>query len=92
MIELFDGYYIVVDAYNYSLATKRQSKNKDGELVDKWEYISYHNDLATALVAFKRLLVRKRLENRLSGLEQAVADITEVSERVERFIKDNIPS
>ena len=87
MIELFDGYYIVIDEYNYAVATKIKRKEKDGTYKDGWKFISFHNSLADALIGFRRILVRKRLKNGCVSLTEALTAVSEIDNKVETFIR-----
>lgn len=91
MIELFDGYVIIVDPYNYALGKKRLSVTKNGDIEERTDYIAYCTSLKTALEAFNRQLVKEQLKKGTRTLAEALTIVRETEKRLERFITDNIP-
>lgn len=91
MIELFDGYVIIIDAYNYALGKKRLSVTKNGDIEERMDYIAYCTSLKTALEAFNRQLAKEQLRKGTRTLAEALAVVRETEKRLERFITENIP-
>ena len=93
MIELFDGWVIVVDAYNYGLAKKRLSVNsKTGEIEERFDVTAYCASLISALKAFQRKLVRDELKKGTRTLNEALTVIKETEKKLEDFISTNLPN
>lgn len=91
MIELFDDMVIAIDQYNYSLAHRRIVKDKKGNDVERFDYVSHHTSLAQALLGFRRYLVRQKLQNGLYTLSTALHSVLEIDKQIEEFILSNIP-
>ena len=87
MIELYDGYCIVIDSYNYSVAKKTTTKKcKAG-----YKFISHNSSLSAALNSFRRLVIKEKLKNGSRTLLEALNAIREIDEAFEKFIEENIP-
>ncbi len=91
MIELFDGYVVVIDAYNYALGKKRLSVSKNGDIEERIDYVAYCTSLLSALQAFNRQLVKEELKKGTRTLNEALTVIRETEKKLETFIAENIP-
>ena len=87
MIELYDGYCIVVDNYNYSVAKKTTPKKGEAG----YKFISHNSSLSGALNSFRRLVIKEKLKNGSRTLLEALNAIREIDEAFEKFIEENIP-
>ena len=90
MIELYDGYVIKVDELQYTLAkaTGKIDKRSGRPVYDP---IGYYADLRAALTAFGRRNIRVKLKDGSLALGDALLAIQNELDRLEKFIKDNIP-
>lgn len=90
MIELYDGYVIKVDELQYILAKKtgRIDKRSGKEDLD---LVGYYADLRMALKDFGRRNIRLKLKDGYLALGDALRAIQNELDRLEKFIKDNIP-
>lgn len=90
MIELYDGYVIKIDELQYILAKKtgRIDKRSGKEDLDP---VGYYADLRMALKDFGRRNIRLKLKDGSLSLGDAIRAIQNELDRLEKFIKDNIP-
>ena len=90
MIELYDGYVINVDAYNYALCqhTGRIDK-RDGR--EKLNYIGYFSSLPGALKCAANKTARQELSDNDYSLKEALEVIEKHFRRLEEFLKESIP-
>lgn len=90
MIRLYDGYVILIDDYQYTLAkdTGRTDKRNGRTIYDT---VGYFSTLKSALIEFKRVNVRNRVKSGSHALRDALHAIIEENERLEKFIRENIP-
>lgn len=90
-IKLYNDVVVAVDQYNYSLAKIKVKKDKDGEEIEYFDYISHHSTLNKALVEFRRYLVREKLMSGIMEISEAINAINEIDEQLMLFIKENVP-
>jgi hypothetical protein len=88
MIELFDGYLILVDAYNYVLAKKMgETKRKDGSVEPKYKVYGYYGSVSDALECLAGVYVREGLKDGTHTLTQALNTIKESNGKVAKLIE-----
>ena len=88
MIELWDGYCISADEYQYVLGkpTLRTHKARNTDELHM-NNATYHLSLAQALATFHRMQLRESIRSNDQSLAQAVA----VSAQIENRIRDLVP-
>lgn len=97
MINLIDGYKVIVDDYNYTLVfdTGRTQifKNKDGTEVEKpvLKYLGYYMSLYSAINACRQKLVRDELKDGSFSLYEAVYIIKKVTDRFTEVLERCLP-
>jgi len=90
MIELYDGYAITVDAYNYTLVkhTGRFDKKKTEVLY----YMGYYSSLQGALNGFADLKVRTVLDTKEPvSIKTALETIQGIYSEFDEFLEKNLP-
>lgn len=94
MIKLFDDWVIVVDDLSYALARDLGSRidKKTGKDRKNLKTYGYYGSLAKALNAFAEELVRQELKDNVATLDEAVHIIRESNDRVEKLLKEVLPS
>lgn len=91
MIELFDDWVVLVDAYNYTLAKDRgEYTDKDGTVRHKYDAVSYHTSLADALKALGARIPQEQLQNGSHSLVEAVTMIRDSNMRMEELYQELI--
>ena len=89
MIELWDGYVIGADAYQFILGKRRTSKNKARQRVEnRIREATYHPTLPHALVAFHRMKLRKYVTNETLTLADVIAAALEIEQRIMEKVPD----
>lgn len=89
MIQLYNGYSIANDSIQWILQKENGIDKKTGET--RYKPIGYFTRLENALSEFGRRNTRDALENGAITLRQALNTIKNENERLEKFIRDNIP-
>lgn len=89
MIQLYNGYSIANDSIQWILQKENGIDKKTGET--RYNPIGYFTRLENALSEFGRRNTRDALENGAITLRQALNTIKNENERLEKFIRDNIP-
>lgn len=88
MIELENGYVILVDSMNYTLAKKVQKKAKDEEETkDGYRNLGYYRDLGSAINGYWEVVCKLKLEEGEYSLKEAVELIKSESKRVANLVK-----
>jgi hypothetical protein len=77
MIQLWDGYVISADAFQYVLGKPEKDEERMREA-------TYHSTISQALLAFHKIQLRKRVRHELLTL----ADVIVVSAEIEKRIRD----
>ena len=90
VIQLYDGWVIIVDSRQWILARDTGKKDKNGAPIRNIR--GYYTRLGTALKACAEANIRAGLQNGTTGLSEALQTIHEEHERLEKFIADNIPN
>lgn len=83
MIELWNGYTITTDEYQYILGkpVMRTNKARDKEEM-RIDNATYHATLAQALASFHRLQLRESIRNNQQTLAQAIAASAQIENRI----------
>ena len=89
MIVLYDGYVLSNDSIQWILQKENGINKKTGKT--RYKPIGYFTRLENALSEFGRRNTRDALENGAVTLKQAINTIKNENERLEKFIRDNIP-
>lgn len=88
MINLWDGWAITADAYQFILGRPVMRENKKADTEEqRIDNASYHTTLAKALAAFHKLQMLKYIRDNNQTLSQAVA----ASAQIEKRIRDAMP-
>jgi len=87
MIELWDGYVITADEYQYILGkpAARMRGNQEGERMIS---ATYHGTLAKALQAFHQLQLRNTIKENQMALSEAVPASAAIEKRIRALIKE----
>lgn len=89
MIELWDGYTITADDYNFILGKPytrtHKSRNKDEQRI---EGATYYATLAQALAAFHTEQLRKYIKSEVQTLAQASAASAQIENRIRLLITE----
>ncbi len=89
MIELWDGYIITSDDYQFILGKPVTRMHKQrGREEQYMEDASYHATLAQALAAFHRIQLRKHTRNDAQTLAQAVTASAQIENRIRQMIPE----
>lgn len=87
MIELVDGYYILVDDYSFALAKEKGTLDKrTGK--KQFYYLGYYGTVEAALAALARELARNKLKDAHVGITEAVNVIRESNQTVEKLLEN----
>lgn len=87
MIELMDGYVIIVNDMDYALARKTNYVNpKTGRT--KYDYIGYFGTVQAALERLVDIYTRLALKDGVHTLAEAVTVINETGERVMKMLHE----
>lgn len=89
MIILYNGYAIANDSIQWILEKEKGINKKTGEM--RYAPVGYYMILQNALIEFGRRNTRDALQNATIPLKQALNIIKNENERLEKFIRDNIP-
>ena len=89
MIILYNGYAIANDSAQWILEKEKGINKKTGEM--RYAPVGYYMSLQNALIEFGRRNTRETLQNATIPLKQALNIIKNENERLEKFIRDNIP-
>ena len=89
MIILYNGYAIANDSISWILEKEKGINKKTGEM--RYAHVGYFGRLQNALIEFGRRNTRDALQNATIPLKQALNIIKNENERLEKFIRDNIP-
>lgn len=94
MIKLFDDWVIVVDDLSYALARDLGARidSKTGKERKNLKTYGYYGSIAKALKAFSEELVRQELKDNVATLDEAVHVIRESNNKVEKLLKEVLPS
>lgn len=82
MINLWDGYIITADDYQYIL-TRPKARMREGQEVQRMTETTYHPTLARALQTFYQAQMREYVRREDCTLEQAVTAACQVEERLQ---------
>ena len=86
MIELIDGYCLLLDDYCYALAKKKNSVDKrTGK--EQFYYLGYYGKIELALLALSRRLAFDRLKDSHVDLAEAINVIHESNETVRKLLE-----
>ena len=88
VIELIDGYVLIVDRLSWSLA-RETGKNKKGDPV--YKYFGHFGSVEKALKQLGRELVYDSLKNDCSTFVTLCTRIVESNNRLENFIRESFP-
>ena len=90
MIELYDGYFISVDAYNFTLSkhTGKFDKRTGAEIT---KIIGYYSTLEGALNDFAKYLAKKKMESESMDFGKAIGILKQEYKRLEDFLRSTIP-
>jgi len=86
MIELFDGYAIDADEFQYILRKKLKKPTKTTD----YTTLSYHTTLANALSALGRLLTREQVHLRTMTIQEACRFFESVEIRLQNIVKGDM--
>lgn len=89
MIQLYNGYSIGNDSIQWVLQKEKGINKKTGQM--RYTPVGYFSRLENALLEFGRRNTRDALKNGAITLETALNTIKNENERLEKFIRDNIP-
>ena len=89
MIILYNGYAIANDSISWILEKEKGINKKTGEM--RYAPVGYFVSLQNALIEFGRRNARDALQNATIPLIDALNTIKNENERLEKFIRDNIP-
>ena len=89
MIELWDGYAITTDEYQFILGkpVMRTHKARDKEEMHI-DNATYHATLAQALASFHRLQMRESIRDNQQTLAQAIAASAQIENRISMLVQD----
>ncbi len=87
MIELVDGYYILVDDYSYALVKERGSIDKRTGKKQLY-HLGYYGTVEKALQALAKELARNKLKGASVGITEAVNAIRESNQTVEKLLEN----
>ena len=87
MIELMDGYVIIVNDMDYALARRTNYVNpKTGRT--KYDYIGYFGTVQAALERLVDIYTRLALKDGVYTLSEAVATMNEVGDKVRKMLHE----
>lgn len=90
VIQLYDGWVILVDENQWILAKQTQRIRKETGK-PRYDNYGYYTKLASALKACCERNIHLKLSNGYADQCGAVATIREEHERMQKFIAENIP-
>ena len=86
-IILFDGFEILHDSMNYTVAYNTGKKDKDGSI--KYKYLSYNGTLESALIACRKKYISRQIRmHDVMPLEEAISIIVRSTNHFESLIKE----
>lgn len=91
IIRLYDGWVILVDDRQWTLARETGRIRKDTGK-PYYNVRGYYTRLATALKALYEANIHSRLQNGTADLRTALQTIEEEHDRMQKFISENIPN
>ena len=90
MIELFDGYYILAEEYDYSLCRgePKTISRSSGKIEKQHRRVGYYGSVRQAIKAFKQDLYHEYTRNRRQSLAEAVRAFQEINNRVDKLLEE----
>ena len=86
-IPIADGYEVLVDSNNYSVAYNTGRFNKDGDVV--FDYISFHSTLDKAILGVVKEMGRRRIRSeKTMELEEAISILVRTNNYVASLVKN----
>lgn len=86
MIELIDGFAILVDEYNYSVAQDTGKVDKEGR--KRWIKYGHYSSLMEAIRGARDIFIRRRLSNGCISLERALAVVKDETMAFEMVMRE----
>ena len=87
MIELWDGYVITADEYQYILGKpKPRANKKTGEIINAVVDATYHRTLAQALTTFHGMKLRECISGDVQTLLGAITASKQIEERIRKLV------
>ena len=89
MIHVIDGFYIVVDAYQYIAQEDSGAKlSSKGKEYTKWNVLGYYSSLDKAVERIITELINRRTKKKTYELADYIADYKTERLRFKKMIKD----
>lgn len=86
MIELADGFVILVDEYEYTVAEKTGKKDKDGR--ERYIYHGHYSGLIEAINGMRDIFIRRKLQNGSVSLSEALAVLHEANAKFDDMLEE----
>lgn len=91
MIHVIDGFYIVVDAYQYIAQEDSGAKlSSKGKEYTKWNVLGYYSSLDKAVERIITELINRRTKKKIYELADYIADYKAETLRLKKLIKDSM--
>ena len=87
MIELWDGYIITADEYQYILG-RPKARMRDGQAAERMSEASYHATLGQALTTFYRAQLRASVRDNAYTLEQVIERSEQIEDRIRELTRE----
>lgn len=84
MIQLWDGYSITADTYQYILGQLKQRKTGENEM----QNTTYHKTIGQALTAFHGIKLRECIPDDVQTLLGAITASKQIEERIRQLVQD----
>lgn len=91
MIHVIDGFYIVVDAYQYIAQEDSGAKlSSKGKEYIKWNVLGYYSSIDKAVERIITELINRRTKKKTYELADYIADYKAETLRLKKLIKDSM--
>lgn len=91
MIHVIDGFYIVVDAYQYIAQEDSGAKlSSKGKEYTKWKVLGYYSSLDKAVERIITELINRRMKKKTYELADYIADYKAETLRLKKLIRESM--
>lgn len=91
MIHVIDGFYILVDAYQYIAQEDSGAKSSSkGKEYIKWNVLGYYSSIDKAVERIITELINRRTKKKTYELADYIADYKAETLRLKKLIKDSM--
>lgn len=90
MIKLINDFYIKVDRDQYTLIQIKEGKTKGGEPKETHIVYGYFGNLTACIKRCRQVMFAEEMEGLTLSLEEAIALLRELTERVEALIPEEV--